>query len=183
MIRIEEHDAAYAPGFDDPIGLLEACHGRISAHCETLERLRGHVRQSGADAMARTAAERILHYFDTAGVWHHQDEEQDLVPLLEPLLAKQGDEAALDRMRALMAEHRALEEAYRPLRAALGGIVAGTWAGELPTEPYVTLMRRHFTEENTFLFARARAVFDADALRTLGAAMARRRGVQFATSS
>ncbi|MDA8389311.1 MAG: hemerythrin domain-containing protein [Gammaproteobacteria bacterium] len=183
MIRIEESNAAYAPGFDDPIGLLEACHARISGHCVTLERLRDHLRQSGADAAARTAAERILHYFDTAGAWHHQDEEQDLQPLLEPLLRERGDEATLGRLRALMAEHGTLSAAYRPLRAALAAIVAGSYAGELPIEPYVSVMRRHFTEENELLFPRSRALFDDKALRTLGTAMARRRGVQFGGSS
>ncbi len=178
MIRIEEQGTARAAGFDDPIGLLEACHARIAAHCMTLGKLARHLQDSGDPAMAREAATRVLHYFDTAGPLHHADEEADLRPLLQTRLEACGDEATLRRLDALMNEHAALADAYGPLRAALARIVAGAAVSGLPIEPYVGLMRRHFTEENDLLFVRARALLSPADLRVLGAAMARRRGVQ-----
>jgi len=49
-----------APGFDDPLGLLRACHERILGHCDTLERLESHLRQHGADQDAQEARQSIL---------------------------------------------------------------------------------------------------------------------------
>ena len=39
-----------APGFDQPLDLLEACHGRIEKQCATLEKLMTHLPQSVAVA-------------------------------------------------------------------------------------------------------------------------------------
>ena len=183
MIQIAEGPAPQAPGFDDPIGLLEACHARIAGHCATLERLQRHLDDVGPDAAARVSAQRILHYFDTAGVWHHQDEEQDLQPLLEAALRACDDTATLALLHALMTEHAALDQVWRPLRAGLVAVQEGRWTGTLPIEPYVSMMRSHYARENTTLFVRARALLDIEALAKLGAAMAARRGVQFEGSS
>ncbi|HEY0663063.1 MAG TPA: hemerythrin domain-containing protein, partial [Thiobacillaceae bacterium] len=74
---------AAAPGFERPLELLEACHGRIARQCDTLEKLLAHLPSVGADAQAQQAARAILGYFDTAAVHHHDDEERTLFPLLE----------------------------------------------------------------------------------------------------
>ena len=42
-----------APDFDDPIGLLLACHNKILSHCETLEQLPAHLVSHGPDEEAR----------------------------------------------------------------------------------------------------------------------------------
>lgn len=52
MIQLPET----APGFDDPLGLLAACHGRIQAQCELLLRLQAHLGQFGSDIQASQAA-------------------------------------------------------------------------------------------------------------------------------
>src|SRR5689334_1951600 len=74
--------AAPAPGFDEPLEMLAACHERIEAQLRTLEKLVEHLSQNcaangaahGADNSARDAAARVMRYFDTAGVEHHRDE-------------------------------------------------------------------------------------------------------------
>ena len=47
---------AAAPGFDRPLAVLEACHGRIVRQCGTLGKLLAHLPEHGADAQAARAA-------------------------------------------------------------------------------------------------------------------------------
>ena len=71
-----------APGFDQPLELLEACHGRIETQLAMLERLVSHVTERGSDAEARDAARFVMRFFDTTGDQHHRDEDGDLFPQL-----------------------------------------------------------------------------------------------------
>lgn len=64
-----------AAGFDAPLDMLSACHGRIEKQCATLRRLPAHLAEHGADVDARQAAANVVRYFDTAGRDHHADEE------------------------------------------------------------------------------------------------------------
>ncbi len=170
-MRIGEKGERGAPGFDDPLGLLAACHGRIEGHCATLARLKVHVRAHGGDREAQVAAERVFGYFAQAGRWHHEDEERDLAPLLE----RHGDRALVAVMARLMAEHRDLERAYAPLERILRALPATP--ADLPIEPYVSLMRAHMQVEDTVVLPRARALLDSSEIAALGQAMAARRGV------
>jgi hypothetical protein len=47
-----------APGFDDPLGMLVACHRRIERELITLGRLQRHLPEHGCDDAARAAASR-----------------------------------------------------------------------------------------------------------------------------
>jgi len=109
-----------APGFDDPLEMLQACHGRITAQCDTLQRLVAHLQMQGNDEQAGQAARAILRYFDTAGQHHHQDEEQDLFPAL---LAS-GDPSAAAYIERLLGEHTQMNNAWRALRPLLRAIVS-----------------------------------------------------------
>ena len=170
-MRIGEKGECGGPSFDDPLGLLAACHERIEGHCATLVRLAAHVRVHGGDSEARVAAGRVHHYFAQAGRWHHEDEERDLAPLL----AHHGDPALTALMARLMSEHRALEQAYAPLDLVLQALP--TAPGDVPIEPYVGLIRAHMAAENTMLLPRARALLAPSEITVLGRAMAARRGV------
>ncbi len=171
-MRIGEKGERGAPGFDDPLGLLQACHERIEGHCATLVRLAAHVRIHGGDREAQAAAGRVHHYFAQAGRWHHEDEERDLAPLLQ----RHADSAWSAVIARLMGEHRALEQAYAPLKPLLQALPM--IPADLPIEPYVSLMRAHMAAENTVLLPRARAVLEASEVAALGRAMAARRGVR-----
>ncbi|WP_297375743.1 hemerythrin domain-containing protein [Acidiferrobacter sp.] len=171
-MRISEKGERGAPGFDDPLGLLHACHERIEGHCATLVRLAAHVRIHGGDREAQAAAGRVHHYFAQAGRWHHEDEERDLAPLLQ----RHADSAWSAVVARLMSEHRALERAYAPLEPLLRALPMVP--ADLPIEPYVSLMRAHMAAENTVLLPRARAVLEASEIAALGRAMAARRGVR-----
>jgi len=163
-----------APDFSDPLGLLKACHGRILNHCETLERLRDHIREKGLDAEARQAIARVHRYFSSAAQHHHEDEEQDLFPRL----ARQSLKLA-DAIHRLKLQHTAMAGEWEQLRPML----------ELPTritdnpeafaervERFTTLYREHIEREEEEVFAPARHSLSEAELRKLGFAMAERRG-------
>lgn len=166
-----------APGFDRPLDVLEACHGRISRQCDTLGKLLVHLPAHGADLQAQQAAHAVLTYFDTAGVHHHDDEERNLFPLLE----QAGATGACDLVELLTHEHEELALLWRHLRIQLAQIAEGR-AADLDaalTQRFVALNRSHLEFENTHVLPLARQALQADDLVRLGRAMAARRGVAF----
>jgi len=169
---------AAAPGFDRPLAVLEACHGRIAKQCDTLEKLLAHLPGHGADAQAQQAARAVLAYFDTAAVHHHDDEERNLFPLLE----QAGAPGACEMVETLTLEHDAQAMVWRRLRAELQAIEAGTAVAldaEL-TRRFIEMNRTHLEFENTHVLPLAQQVLGAADLERLGRAMAARRGVPYA---
>ena len=67
---------APAAGFEAPLEMLSACHGRVESQCQTLLRLPPHLAANGPDQAAREAAQNIMRYFDTSARNHHADEEE-----------------------------------------------------------------------------------------------------------
>ena len=173
MARDLLHDIT-APGFDDPLGMLSACHRRIERQLAVLGRLQRHLPEHGCDADARAAARGILRYFDTAAINHHADEETSIFPrLIEATPSAAGLVADLD------GDHRRLAARWRHLRPLLAAIAAGSRANLAPRE--VAELRRaydvHIAREETELIPLAREVIGATALLVVGEEMARRRGV------
>lgn len=162
-----------APGFDDPLGVLAACHERIERHCTLLRRIVEHLRASGADADARAAAERVMRYFDRAGRDHHEDEEQDLFPALR----ESGDAELLQVLAELESQHARMDALWAALRARLESLDAQTQdpAFARVVEDFAALYARHLETENAQVLPRARRLLDAERLAGIGAAMARRR--------
>ncbi len=169
---------APAPGFDRPLEVLEACHGRIAKQCDTLDKLLNHLPAHGADRQAQQAARAILAYFDTAAVHHHDDEERNLFPLLE----QAGAPGACDLVETLTLEHDELALLWRRLRATLQQLERGE-AGTLDpmlAQRFISLNRSHLEFENTHVLPLALQVLGAAEIERLGRAMAARRGVAFA---
>ncbi|MHB1321221.1 MAG: hemerythrin domain-containing protein [Acidithiobacillus ferrivorans] len=162
-----------APSFDDPVGLLRACHERILGHCETLERLAEHLARVGADSEARLAATRIRRYFHVAGPAHHADEEKQLFPWL----LAQPDFPPMLRaaVRNLTAQHRELEAAWRVLDADLAAVESEEQPEALHLEPFISMNRAHVVLENGEIFPVAEKLLEEGEARRLGAAMAKRR--------
>lgn len=161
-----------APGFDDPIGMLRACHRRIERQLATLDRLRKHLPEHHADADARAAATAIMRYFDTAAHNHHADEEESLFPRL----AAVRPEAAKLTV-TLGREHAVLAERWARLRPLLGAIAAGSGA-YLPiqgVEQFCAAYASHIAREDGELLPQAMAVLDSARLAEIGAEMAARR--------
>lgn len=165
--------AVPAPSFDDPLGMLLACHARMRRQLSTLERLQRHLPEHGADAEARAAAGAILRYFDQAGPNHHADEDQSVLPRLVARAPELASVAA-----GIAEDHRALDRRWRKVRALLSGIAAGV---NEPLPPALVrdvchAYRAHIEREETELVPRAREHFDAATLADIGREFAARRG-------
>lgn len=165
-------------GFDDPLEMLLACHRRIEKQLETLKRLRAHVEADGVDAEASSAAQAVLRYFAGAGANHHQDEEEDLFPLLDRRITDAGEHARFAHFRArLEADHRQLESAWHRLRRPLEGIAEG-FMRTLPqpeVQAFVDAYAHHILTEETTLREFVDRWLDDNDRMELGRAMAARR--------
>ena len=168
---------AFVSGFDNPLEMLLACHGKIQSQCATLRKLFQHLSSHGCDEQARQAAQAILRYFDTAGQDHHDDEEQDLFPRL---LATPNAEVH-ELIARLLDEHKVLNAAWQQLRPLLLDITEGCMP-ELDiksVEHFITVHERHVSLENAQLLPQAASLLDHMQLEALGKSMATRRGVVF----
>ncbi len=161
-----------APDFSDPLALLAACHGRMLGLCDLLERLPAHQATHGNDDELAAAANRLLRYFDQAAPLHHQDEEQDLLPLL-------GDRLESAVRHRLEREHEEQHALWARLRADLLAAIEGRphplEAAQI--QAFVEACRSHIDFEETQVLPLARTTLDAEALARLGRAMAARRGL------
>ena len=165
--------SAAAPTFTTPLDMLRACHGRILEQCNTLHKLLQHLPAHGADLQAQQAAKAILRYFDTAGQFHHQDEEVDLFPLL--LATTQTESTTL--IQQLLKEHQMMNKAWRALRAQLSEIAAGNTASleKIVVEHFSAAYERHIKLENEQLLPLAARLLSEQQLNQLGESMANRR--------
>jgi hemerythrin-like domain-containing protein len=161
-----------APGFDDPLGMLYACHRRMERQLASLGRLRRHLPEHHADTDARVAARAILRYFDMAAPNHHDDEEASLFPRLAAAAPQIARSTAL-----LQREHRHLDAHWMKLRPLLAAIATGNGAF-LPTKgvtEFCDAYLRHLQREEEDLLPVAAELLDAAALAAIGAEMAQRR--------
>lgn len=166
------------PTFEQPLEMLEACHERIQSQLATLERLGPHLETKGCDAEAKSAAQAVLRYFDTAGVFHHEDEDHDLFPVLRvkaEALERRDVTAAIDE---LAEEHKTMDAQWQRLREQLQAVAGGD--PRIAVEDvarFAWLYRRHMDREATAVLPFARHALDAAERATLGKRMAARRNV------
>ena len=113
--------AQVAPGFDDPVQLLTACHDKVRRFAALALRLASHLAERGADQEAAQAAANVLRYFEVAAPLHHADEELDLFVALRALADPQLDAV----MAELELEHQSLAALWAQVRPWLAAIVAG----------------------------------------------------------
>lgn len=171
---------APAAGFEAPLEMLSACHGRVERQCQTLLRLVPHLAEKGPDQAAREAAQNVMRYFDNSAPHHHADEEEDLFPAL----LESAPQAELARLReliaALGAQHRELEQAWRELRRKLEGICLGTMRelDAAAVQRLVDLYRSHIEREESDLLPLAARTLDTAQLDRVGRAMRLRRGIK-----
>jgi len=163
----------FAPGFDRPLALLRACHERIQRQCATLDKLVTHLREHGLDAEARQAAAEIHRYFTTAGRHHHEDEEQDLFPLLR------GAAPLAPLIAALEADHRRMETLWSQLQPLLAvpDTIRDIESLAKLVQDFNVLYAAHIERENSELLPHAEQLLTGPILAVMGERMARRRGV------
>ncbi|TFW25463.1 pyridoxamine 5'-phosphate oxidase [Massilia arenosa] len=168
-----------APGFDQPIAVLKHCHDRIRKQLATLQKLLAHLPRYGADPEAQQAALAVLKYFDKAAPLHHDDEEQDLMPMLQAT-AQGEDQAALEQHGPqILADHRQMEALWQRLHAQLTAVASGASANLSPVDvnEFAGLYGRHMLVEETHIAPMAKRLFSATQMADLGHAMQVRRGI------
>lgn len=168
---------ALAPGFDEPLEMLCACHERVHAQLETLHRLARWLPEHGVDHQARRAAEAVIRYFDHAAVNHHMDEEQDLFPLLQQRVSEDRRYALDALIEWIKDDHQRMFAAWDDMKARLLPLVAGeeTVLDEAVVDAFSERYRLHIEREESELFPYAQALLSEADLATLGASMTARR--------
>jgi len=162
-----------APSLDEPLEILEACHGRIEHQLATLERLADHLPAAGLDGQARQAAATVIRYFDTAGQHHHEDEEVDLFPKL----LQRADEGVQTLVSQLLDDHARMSATWGALRRVLMGIREGReeMLDRAAVSAFAALYRQHIARENTELLPLARRTLTMAEITAMSLAMTRRR--------
>lgn len=168
-----------APDFDQPIAVLKHCHGRIRKQLATLEKLIAHLPQHGADEQARQAASAVLRYFDKAAHLHHDDEEQDLIPML--YATAQGEDAATLHALAptILQDHKDMDALWQDLHEQLTAIAEGSSAAlsDSAVRRFVASYTSHMEREESTMAPMAMRLFSPEQMARLGQAMQLRRGI------
>ena len=169
-------------GFEVPLEMLYACHGRIAQQCETLRRLAKHLASQGTDEDARGAAASVIRYFDSAAKHHHEDEEKDLFPALIESMAGSDPVCLREMTQGLAAEHRELEARWRHLRDKLERVAAGdpVQLRSEDVQALVGLYETHMKREEQELLPMAERLLSDEELERMGRSMRERRGIQLA---
>ena len=169
--------SAPAVGFEVPLEMLAACHGRVQHQCETLQRLLAHLKDHGADRPAQEAARAVMRYFDTAARHHHEDEEQDLFPALLESMAGSDAVCLRELTAALCNDHRELEKHWQLVRLALLQVQQGqdaTWA-DTDVPGFIDRYAQHIAREEAELLPMAARLIGAEELDRIGRSMRARR--------
>ena len=179
MSRTIPGHSAPTVGFEAPLEMLSACHGRIEDKCATLRRLQAHLPTHGSDEEARAAAAGLLRYFDLSAIQHHDDEEQDLFPALLESMAGSDPVCLRELTVSLSAEHRELEGRWRRIRTVLERVVEGRSVslGFDEVEAFASLYARHIQREEQELLPMAARLLGEEELGRVGRAMRERRGI------
>jgi pyridoxamine 5'-phosphate oxidase len=168
-----------APGFDQPVAVLKHCHGRIRKQLATMDKLLAHLPEHGADEQARQAATAVLSYFDKAAHLHHQDEEQDLIPMLRAVA--QGEDAATLQALApvILQDHKEMDALWDDLRPQLAAIAEGSAALLAPAtvQRFVQRYSAHMEREESMIAPMALRLFSPSQMQQMGEAMQARRGI------
>lgn len=162
------------PDFSDPLGLLRACHERMLTNCDTVEKLVPHLRENGLDDEARSAITRIVRYFTTSAVHHHEDEEQDLFPLLNGQSLKLAE-----IIYRLKQDHQQLDTLWKQLAADLQQRDTLAENPDFPDHAaqFCSAYRKHIDTENRELLFIAQHSLSTRQLEEIGHSMAKRRGI------
>ena len=176
------HDAA--PDFNQPIAVLKHCHGRIRKQLATLDKLLVHLPQHGADEQARQAAGAVLRYFEKAAHLHHDDEEQDLIPMLRA--TAQGEDAAILQALAptILQDHKDMDALWQDLHEQLTAIAEGrdSTLSTSAVQRFVASYTAHMEREESTMAPMAMRLFSAEQMARLGQAMQLRRGIAVPTA-
>lgn len=171
MLKLDSLSAA-APSFDAPLEMLNACHDKVRHFCVQLDALPDYIQLHGHSQAVVNSIAGIVRYFEIAGPAHHQDEEDELFPLI---MARQPD--AAPKIEQLLGEHGYLHARWNAIRDDLNAYAVGTLGALNASEihEFTRLYREHAAREEAWLFPTAAALISDDELHAAGQRMAARR--------
>ncbi len=175
MITISEPDMEnQAPDFDNPLGLISACHERILFHCDLLEKIMVYIAENKVDKELIDAAQRVNRYFNTAGKLHHQDEEEDIFPRIAKVSIKLAGV-----VNSLKQDHTTMDTLWSVISMALNEphSISSRQLNELTktSVDFSRLNREHIQTEEKELLVIAARLFNSSDLKNIGQAMKERR--------
>lgn len=161
--------------FEQPLELLKACHTRILHYADLLMKVNTHISSKGIDQEALAAITRIHHYFSTAAVYHHQDEENDLFPMLIDI-----DRDAATLIQSLENEHIELDRLWLKIEEKLLNpeIIPSDEYFKNHCHQFLNDNQRHIDKENKQLLPMAERYLSLEQLSKLGKDMAVRRNIK-----
>jgi pyridoxamine 5'-phosphate oxidase len=168
-----------APDFGQPIAVLKHCHDRIRKQLQTMQNLLAHLPKHGADADAQKAAQAVLKYFNNAAHLHHQDEEQNLVPMLLAT-ARDADAALLaELVPSILAGHEQMDRDWNIIKFQLDQIANGQSAAlsARDVQGFCDTYAAHMAVEEANIAPMAKRLFSPEQMAQLGSAMQVRRGI------
>lgn len=170
-----------ADGFANGLQVWTACHERATRVLSLFERLLVHVQKHGSDAPARTTATELRRYFEEAIPRHHDDEDDDVFPVVlararEARLNAEADAAAaaIDR---LMHDHLEIDRQWPVMRELLTQVeTEHSIRIDWPTvASFVGSSLEHHAAEERIVRPLAEKLLTPEDLGLLGRVMARRR--------
>lgn len=175
------HTCSTTLDFSRPLDMLRASHERLRGQCEKLRGLAANLKDRGCDDEARQTSANVIRDLDAVNYQHKEDEEQDLLPRMMAAAAIAGGSSLTRMVADITTEHRAMHHAWTELRAALQAVAAGERASldPLAVDRFVKLYRTHIAVEEASVYPLAEMLLSREDLATIGAHMARRRGVKF----
>jgi hemerythrin-like domain-containing protein len=166
------------PGFDEPFEMLYACHERMDRMLQLLQKLRSHMRTSGADEQSRQAARDVMRYFDKAAPQHHRDEELHVFPMLIGM----QDERLVRLVARLQLDHQQMAARWVAARSLLEEVESGARsrfneADDAVLDEFAGQYADHIKAEEGLAFPTASEAMDEDRLKAMSSDMMSRRGV------
>ncbi len=118
--------AQESPGFDRPLELIRQTHRRLEHRCALMQRLVGHLQESGCDADAQATAGHIVRFFEDEMARHHEDEDQEFYQAVAEAAPAKSRPAIATLVADLRSEHDQLQAVWRDvLRPQLIAIMEG----------------------------------------------------------
>lgn len=168
-----------APDFDQPIAVLKHCHDKIRKQLRTMQNLAERMPQPERHFDIQQAANAVLRYFNQAARQHHEDEEENLLPMLVAM-AKGEDAPLLNALLPeIIQEHEQMDAAWKALDCQLKSIASGASTG-LSSEDvnrFADLYTAHMDKEEMRIAPMAKRLFNNAQMNELGNAMRARRGI------
>ena len=174
-------DSPKSATFEQPIDLLMSCHEKIIHFSSALYKIVSALKKEGWTDNYAVSVDQVRHYFNIAGPEHHLDEELHLflavIAIDTEQKTAQGREIQT-KINHLIKEHDESDALWETLDKMLEERSEDFSALEKLARRFETDMHKHARIENKQIFPYAKANISNSVFKTMGLAIARRRGIK-----